>query len=99
MVLIARAQPFGVHRLRAALAFVFAGTTPPTAVPPPPRDWDSPYARLARQVGLDPDVLAAHSVVAHFLDPVLDGTAGDDDRWVPTMGRWERTTRPDENKR
>lgn len=38
LVLIARAQPFGARQLRAALAVVFAGTTPPMAVPPPPRD-------------------------------------------------------------
>ena len=97
LVLIARAQPFLAHRLRAALALVFADTTPPKVVPPPPPNWDTTYARLARQVGLDPDVSAAHSVVAHFLDPVLDGTAGDDDRWVPTMGRWERARYPGES--
>jgi len=94
LVLIARAQPFQEQRLRAALAFVFAGTTPPIAVPPPPRDWGIPYARLARQVGLDPDASAAHAAVARFLGPVLDGTAGDGTRWEPTAGRWERAASP-----
>jgi predicted nucleotidyltransferase component of viral defense system len=98
LVLIAHAQPFGARQLRAALAVVFAGTTPPLAVPPPPRDWGTPYARLARQVGLDPDLSAAHTVAAHFLDPVLDGTAGDDDRWVSTTARWECTMHPGERE-
>jgi predicted nucleotidyltransferase component of viral defense system len=97
LVLIARAQNFEARRLRAALAVTFAGTTPPAAVPQPPRDWGTPYARLARQVGLDPDVTAAHAVVARFLDPVLDGTVGDEDRWEPATGGWERAAHPGES--
>jgi hypothetical protein len=96
LMLIARAQPFEARRLRAALAFVFAGTTPPIAVPPPPRDWGTPYARLARQVGLDPDVSAAHAAVARFLDPLLDKIAGGEDRWEPMTELWERTEHPGE---
>lgn len=88
------AQALPARRLRAALATAFAGTSLPTSVPPPPRDWGDPYARLARQVSLDPDVAAAHAAVARFLDPLLDGTAGDEDRWEPTTGHWERAAAP-----
>ena len=70
----------------------------PSSVPAPPRDWGTPYARLARQVGLDPDVSAAHAAVGHFLDPLLDGTVGDDSRWEPTTGHWERAMHPAENE-
>jgi predicted nucleotidyltransferase component of viral defense system len=94
LALFRGARAFSARRLRAALATTFAGGTPPTAVPPPPRDWANPFARLARQVGLDPEVAAAHAAVASFLDPVLDGTAGDEDRWEPATGQWERSAAP-----
>lgn len=94
LALFRRAQTFPARRLRAALATAFAGTSLPTAVPPPPRDWGDPYARLARQVGLAPEVAAAHAAVASFLDPLLDGTAGDEDRWEPATGQWERAAAP-----
>lgn len=94
LALFRRAQAFPARRLRAALATAFVGMSLPTAVLPPPRDWANPYARLARQVGLDPDVAAAHAAVARFLDPLRDGTAGDEDRWGPATGRWECAAAP-----
>jgi hypothetical protein len=45
----------------------------PTALPAPPPDWRVPYARMARDIGLDPDLDAGHSVAARMLNPVLSG--------------------------
>jgi hypothetical protein len=45
----------------------------PTALPPPPASWVSPYTRAAADVGLPADLGAAHTEAATFLDPILAG--------------------------
>jgi hypothetical protein len=89
LVLIRSAAEFNAGRLRRALHVTFNARDThglPTALPAPPRSWVAPYKRMADQVGLDPDVALGHRLVADFLDPVLDGSIGDDARWDPVTG-------------
>jgi hypothetical protein len=58
----------------------------PTALPPPPASWASPYTRAAADVGLPADLGTAHAEAATFLDPILAGTTAG--RWNPTQKRW-----------
>jgi hypothetical protein len=59
----------------------------PSAVPRPAADWQRPYAKLAEESGLPwPDLDAAYTAVAAFLDPVLG--ARDVTRWEPATWTW-----------
>jgi Nucleotidyl transferase AbiEii toxin, Type IV TA system len=82
------AAPYA-DRLHASLAATFRTRERqplPTALPPPPDSWASPYARAAADVGLPADLGTAHAEAATFLDPILAGaTTG---RWNPTGKRW-----------
>jgi len=92
LVLIRSAIAFEAGRLYEALHATFAqrGTHPlPAALPPPPADWGPAYRRLARAVGLDPDVRSGFALAATFLDPLLAGTLPDRARWAPLLGTWE----------
>jgi len=92
LVLIQSAIAFEAGRLYEALHATFAqrGTHPlPAALPPPPADWGPAYRRLAREVGLDPDVRSGFALAATFLDPLLAGTLPDRARWAPLLGTWE----------
>jgi hypothetical protein len=89
ILLIAGVGPIAAAELREALQRTFANRdrhTLPASLPPPPRTWAAPYARLAAQVGLGPDLAAAFAQAAAFLDPVLAGTAVG--RWNARLGRW-----------
>lgn len=92
LVLIRSAFAFEAGSLRAALDATFAGrgTHPlPTALPAPPTEWGPAYRRLAREVGLDPDVRTGSALAAAFLDPLLAGALSDGDRWdASSGGRW-----------
>ncbi|MGI8690794.1 MAG: nucleotidyl transferase AbiEii/AbiGii toxin family protein, partial [Thermomicrobiales bacterium] len=92
LVLIRSAIAFEAGRLHGALHATFAqrGTHPlPAALPPPPADWGPAYRRLARAVGLDPDLRIGFALAAAFLDPILAGTVSDRARWEPLHGAWE----------
>jgi hypothetical protein len=92
LVLIRSSDAFVAGRLRAAIRITFErrGTHPPPAsLPRPPDGWGPPYRRLAREVGLGPDVLVGHRLAGGFLDPVLGGAMPDDAAWDPTRGRWD----------
>jgi predicted nucleotidyltransferase component of viral defense system len=87
--LIESAEAVEARRLRVALQRTFEtrDTHPlPAALPPPPTTWSEPYARLARQVGIDEDLSAAYTRVAAFLDPVLAGRT--EGRWDPRAASW-----------
>jgi hypothetical protein len=76
--------------LRAAIDRTFArraGQPLPPTLPDPPPDWRVPYGRMAREIGLDPDLDSGHALAARLLDPVLSGevAAG---IWHPGDGRW-----------
>ncbi len=95
LVLIRSAIAFEAGRVQGALHATFAGrgTHPlPAALPLPPPDWGSAYRRLAREVGIDPDVRAGFALAAAFLDPILAGTISDRACWEPLHGTWEEPT-------
>ncbi len=76
--------------LRIAMDRTFArraGQPLPAALPDPPADWRVPYARMARDIGLDPDLGAGHAVAARMLDPVLSGEVASA-TWNPGDGGW-----------
>ena len=58
----------------------------PTALPPPPASWTTPYARAAADIGLPADLGTAHAEAATFLDAILAGTTTG--RWNPTQKCW-----------
>jgi len=92
LVLIRFAIAFEADRIQGALRATFAqrGTHPlPAALPLPPADWGPAYRRLARGVGLDPDLRIGFALAAAFLDPILAGTVSDRARWQPLHGAWE----------
>jgi hypothetical protein len=95
LVLIRSAIAFEAGRLQEALHATFAqrGTHPlPAVLSAPPADWGPAYRRLAREVGLDPDVRIGFALAAAFLDPLLAGTDSDRARWEPLNGAWEEPT-------
>lgn len=76
-------------RLRDSCRRTFAaraGQPMPESLPGPPENWAGRYARLAREVGLPPDLRTGHARAAALLDPVLQDLAAG--RWDPTAGRW-----------
>jgi len=92
LVLIRFAIAFEADRIQGALRATFAGrgTHPlPAALPLPPADWGPAYRRLAREIGIDPDLRTGFAVTATFLDPILAGTVSDRARWEPLLGTWE----------
>lgn len=84
LALITRLFPLEAREVREAIDTVFthrATHEPPTALPPPPAQWRSPFQRLALTLGLDGDLDAGHACAAAMLDPVLQRTV--------TVGRWD----------
>lgn len=76
-------------RLRAALVGVFEGREQqalPEAFPPPPSEWKVPYEKLAKEVGIDPDVVAGHGEARNLLDEILG--MRDNGSWDPLKGAW-----------
>lgn len=58
----------------------------PVALPPPPREWDAAYRKLAKEVGQSPDVADGHAEAAALVDPVLAGLARA--QWDPVRSVW-----------
>lgn len=90
LVLIAGEGSLDARRLRAALAVTFDGraTHPlPAWLPHPAADWQVPFGRICRDIGLDPDLGAGHELAASLVDPVLAGevVAG---TWDPAARGW-----------
>jgi hypothetical protein len=89
LLLIADLAAPHADRLRASLDTTFSRRERqplPTALPPPPASWASPYTRAATDVGLPADLGTAHAEATIFLDPILaDATTG---RWNPAQKRW-----------
>ena len=76
--------------LRAAMDRTFArraGQRVPPTLTDPPADWRVPYGRMAREIGLDPDLGAGHAAAARMLDPVLSGEVVSG-TWDPAAGGW-----------
>jgi hypothetical protein len=92
LVDIVRVKQFTVldaARLRAALVGVFEGRRQhplPKQRPPPPGDWAVPYRKLAKQVGISPELRTGYLDAVALLDTVLTGRA--EGRWNPKRARW-----------
>lgn len=85
LVLIKRYLPLSAERLRSALAGTFEARhlhSVPVRLPHPPKEWAVPYRKLAREVGIEPDLPSGHAEAAALVDPVLEGmTSG---HWIPS---------------
>jgi hypothetical protein len=91
LVLLATHEPFLARELRAALDATFfsrATHALPPALPPPPAEWARPYSDLARQVDIAPELANGYERARMFLDPILNATASEDDRWEAASRCW-----------
>jgi predicted nucleotidyltransferase component of viral defense system len=89
ILLIERSATIRADDLRHALESTFAERARqplPTNLPPPPATWADPYRRLADTVNMEPDLSAAFTRAAAFLDPVLAGHAHG--QWDTHRGEW-----------
>ncbi len=89
ILLIERSTTIKADDLHHALQSTFAERARqplPTSLPPPPSTWTDPYMRLARTVGIEPDLSAAFTRAAAFLDPVLASRAHG--HWDTHRGEW-----------
>lgn len=92
LAMMASSFYFLAGRLHHALQATFdarASHPMPAGLPPPPREWRTPYRRMAGEVGLDPDLAVGHEQARAFLDPVLAQTVADDTRWDPAQQAWQ----------
>ena len=90
LALIASASQLNSDLLKHALQVTFSLRDRhelPAALPRPPADWRVPYARMAREVGLDAELVRGYELAARLLDPVFSGdvrAAG----WEPAAQSW-----------
>jgi predicted nucleotidyltransferase component of viral defense system len=90
ILVIAGAEPMEASSLREALERTFEqrGRQPlPDALPVPPDEWRRPFALLAAEVGIGPELEAAFKEAAAFLDPVLGGKVAG--CWDPAAKSWQ----------
>jgi hypothetical protein len=90
LALIATEGAPGAALLRLAIDRTFAGRASqlvPPSLPDPPPDWRVPYGRMAREIGLDPDLEAGHALAARLLDPILSQEVAAA-VWQPGDGAW-----------
>jgi hypothetical protein len=76
LTLIASTVSLDAERLQRALRETFGrrgGHDLPGTLPPPPRDWDVAFRRLATEIGMDIDLMGGHQLASKLLDPVLSG--------------------------
>lgn len=91
LALIAELSTLDAATLCSELKTIFnlrgTHTAPPT-LPLPPPDWQTPFRRLAEEVGVSADLQAGHSEAAALLDPILgdEVTVG---RWNPAQRQWQ----------
>jgi len=90
LVLIAELSTLDASTLRREIETIFSirnTHTAPAALPPPPRDWQAPFRRLAEEVGVPVDLGVGYRHAAQLLNPVLGDKviAG---RWDPSQRRW-----------
>jgi len=89
LVLVKQLMAVDAARLRRALVGVFEGRRQhglPSRLPAPPTEWTVPYRKLAKEVGINPDLRAGYAHAAAFLDPVLTGR--NIGRWDPRRASW-----------
>jgi len=91
LVLICTHEAFEAAALWRALETAFGARDThalPQTLPAPPADWRVPYAKLARDVSIDHDVVDGHHLVSKFLDPVLSQVVPDESIWDPDSTKW-----------
>jgi predicted nucleotidyltransferase component of viral defense system len=91
LVLIATEAAMDAGRLRTAIETTFgrrASQDLPAKLPRPPADWRVPYGRMARTIGLDPDLDAGFATAARLLDPILGRTV-QHGAWDPASQTWD----------
>lgn len=91
LTLISFHFPVPAGRLRDAVRFTFdsrGSHSVPARLPSPPSQWTAPYARMAAEVGLDPDLLVGYEQARAFLDPILSGAVPDSATWDPSQQKW-----------
>lgn len=89
LVLVADLARLDAALLQEALESIFTSRARqplPAALPAPPPSWAEPYAELAQEVGLTPDLAAGHARAGALLDPVLSSSAHGS--WDPRHRRW-----------
>ena len=89
ILLIADSLALEAAAVREALKHTFetrARQAFPGSLPAPPPEWAPDFARLAEEVGLEPDLAAAFDRAATFLDPVLSG--GAQGSWDASISAW-----------
>jgi hypothetical protein len=90
VLLISRSESMDAAALSEALERTFeqrARQPLPEALPAPPESWRRPFALLASEVGIDPNLDAAFKQAAAFLNPVLGKQTSE--RWDPAAMRWQ----------
>ena len=91
LVLIAEAAEVDAAELRVALERTFEGRgirALPAELPSAPEAWRVPYRRMARDIGLSPELEAAHIAAAEFLNPVLSRRVRSG-TWEPASRSWQ----------
>jgi len=91
LVIIRLFETVEAQRLADEIARTFArrGTHPvPDRLPAPPADWARAYAGEAQAIGIPAALADGYSLVATWLDPVLQGTARG--VWHPKRQVWGR---------
>jgi len=94
LVVIATTASVSAGHLHAALISVFAGRqlqALPLYLPEPPAAWRTPYATMARAVGLDTDLTAGYAQAVRFLDPILSSLVPMAVTWDHMRQRWQVT--------
>jgi hypothetical protein len=90
LALLASTRALDASVLREALQLTFAFRNThvvPTALPPPPPAWASPYAKMAAEDALTWGTIdAVEEAVRAFLGPILAGDAIT--IWIPATWRW-----------
>jgi len=88
LALIAEVSTLDAKGLRGEIDSIFRlrGThKAPDALPPAPREWATPYRRLAEEVGISPELAMGHQEAAALLDPILSREV--------RAGKWDRKQR------
>ena len=96
LALIATEAALDAASLRAAIVTTFgrrASHDQPARLPRPPTDWRVPYGRMARTVGLDPDLDAGFDSATRMLDPILAGGIRSG-TWAPVDRSWVSPAMP-----
>ena len=91
LVVISSRERIDAGSLRDALdqTFDIRGTHPlPVSLPEPPRDWTTPYGRVARDIGIPTSLEEGYERASTFLNPVLGDTSPREAPWDPGAGAW-----------